>query len=311
MNEPIAYLQGSWLPLSQASVSVLDGGFVQGVTIAEQLRTFGGQLFRLERHLERLSRSLSIVGVDPGLTLEKIAELAHETIARNRQLVEPADDLGLTMFVTPGVYATFSALARQPGPAVGIHAQPLPFFQWHEKYATGESLVVTDVMQVPGACWPTELKCRSRMHYFLADKRAREIEPGARALMLDETGHVTEASTANVVIYRTSEGLVSPPRESILPGVSVAVLEELAATLAIPFVHRRLLPVDFETADEVLLCSTSPCVWSVTRVNGKAISAGKPGPIAARLQAAWSDLVGLDIVAQARQFATRAFPQKS
>lgn len=309
MNEPIAYLQGSWVPLSQAAVSVLDGGFVQGVTIAEQLRTFGGKLFRLEKHLQRLSRSLSIVGVDPGLKLDEIGALAHETIERNRGLVDAGDDLGLTMFVTPGVYSTFSSLARQPGPAIGIHAQPLPFFQWHEKYDTGESLVVTEVMQVPGACWPTELKCRSRMHYFLADKRARELLPGARALMLDEHGQVTEASTANVLIYRATEGLVSPPRESILPGVSVAVLEELAAKISLPFVHRTLEVHDFMSADEVILCSTSPCVWSVTRLNNRPVADGKPGPVVGKLQSAWSQLVGLDIVAQAHHYASREFPK--
>jgi branched-chain amino acid aminotransferase len=305
MPEPIAYLNGQWLPVSQAAVSVYDGGFMQGVTVAEQLRTFGGKLFRLDLHLDRLARSLAIVGVNPGLSREDFERIATELAAQNHKLLDPADDLGLSIFVTPGAYASFAAAARHQGPTVGIHTQPLPFATWASKYETGESLVVTDIQQVPAACWPAELKCRSRMHYYLADKRAREREPGSRALLLDERGFVIEASTANILVYYRDVGLVSPPRERILPGVTAAVIEVLAGRIDIAFSRRDLTVDDVAAADEVLLCSTSPCIWPVTRLNGRPIADGKPGPIGRQLQAAWSDLVGLDIVAQARRFAAR------
>lgn len=305
MVEPIAYLNGQRIPASRIAVSATDAGFIQGVTVAEQLRTFGGKLFRLDLHLARLRRSLEIVGVDPGLSNSEFTQIATEIAAHNHRLLDPADDLGLTIFVTPGIYPVYAAASSQRGPTVGIHTYPLPFGQWAHKYERGESLVVTDVMQVPTRCWPPELKCRSRMHYYLADKQAREIEPGARALLLDEGDAVTEASTANVLIYRQAEGLISPPKEHILPGVTVAVIEELARQLGIPFVHREMYVPDVASADEVLLCSTSPCVWSVSRLNGHPIGSGKPGPISLRLRAAWNLMVGLDIEAQARSFATR------
>ena len=305
MSEPLAYLNGRYLPFSHAAVSVTDGGFVQGVTVAEQLRTFGGSLFRLEQHLARLARSLAIVGIELGMPVEKLGEIARELAAKNHALLDAADDLGLSMFVTPGQYSTFAAGGVAPGPTVGLHTYPLPFHLWHEKYERGESLVVTDVMQVPSACWPTELKCRSRMHYYLADKQARQQEPGARALMLEERGFVTEASTANVLVYYRDVGLVSPPKEMILPGVSAATVEELAGRLGIPFSFRSLTVDDVAAADEVLLCSTSPCVWPVTRLNGRPIRDGKSGDIGRRLLAAWSELVGIDIQRQAKQFLNR------
>lgn len=303
--EPLAYLNGRWLPLSQAAVGVFDVGFVQGVTVAEQLRTFGGKLFRLEQHLARLARSLEIVGVTLGMPLAEVGQIATELAEQNAKLLDVADDQGVTIFVTPGAGPAFAKLAGRAGPTVGIHTQPLPFGQWAEKYRTGESLVVTDVLQVPEACWPAELKCRSRMHYFLADQQARAIEPGARALLLDERGLVTEASTANVLIYVEREGLLSPPKESILPGITVAAVEELAGQCGIAFNHRDLATDDLAQAAEVLLCSTSPCVWSVTRLNGRAIGDGQPGPIAWQLRAAWSAMVGFDIEQQAQRFAQR------
>jgi len=303
MNEPLAYLNGRYLPLSQAVLPVTDGGFVQGVTVAEQLRTFGGKLFRLEQHLSRLARSLAIVGIELGMPLEDLAETARELAAKNHGLLNSGDDLGLSMFVTPGPYSTFSGGSPTTGPTIGMHTYPLPFHLWHEKYERGESLVVTSVMQVPSACWPTELKCRSRMHYYLADKQARQIEPGARALMLEERGFVTEASTANILVYYRDVGLVSPPKEMILPGVSAAVVEELAGNLRIPFSFRPLTVDDVAAAEEALLCSTSPCVWPVTRLHGGPIGDGKPGEVARKLLTAWSELVGVDIAAQARRFA--------
>jgi branched-subunit amino acid aminotransferase/4-amino-4-deoxychorismate lyase len=186
-----------------------------------------------------------------------------------------------------------------------MHTYALPFHLWAKKYELGESLRVTNIRQVPPECWPVELKCRSRMHYYLADREARLVEPGARALLLNEAGYVTEASTANMLVYSQGKGIISPPLEMILPGVTVAAVAELARTLGIPFQEQPLVENDVATADEVLLCSTSPCVWSVTKLNGHPIGTGRPGPIASQLQTAWSNMVGLDIVAQAHRFSVR------
>jgi branched-chain amino acid aminotransferase len=172
-------------------------------------------------------------------------------------------------------------------------------------YDEGQTLVTTSVRQVPSECWPAELKCRSRMHYYLADHEARVKEPGARALLLDLHGRVTEASTANLFIYNQGEGLISPPRERILPGISMAVLEELAAGLKLPFLHRDLSVAEVAAAEEVMLCSTSPCVWPCVRLNGRQIGSGRAGKVARLLLAAWSELVGIDIPGQSQRFASR------
>jgi len=304
-QEPLAYLNGRYVPLSQAAIGVFDVGFLQGVTVAEQLRTFGGRLFRLDLHLARLARSLELIGVEPDMPVGEIGKIATALVEQNRVLLDPDDDLGATIFVTPGMSPTYAAVAPDTGPTVCVHTQPLTFGAWAVKYETGDSLVVTDIRHVPAECWPPELKCRSRMHFYLADKQARERERGARALLLDERGFVTEASTANVVVYHADRGLISPPREHILPGVTVAVLEELASQLGLAFGHNELRVDDVADADEVLLCSTSPCIWSVTRLNGQPMSGGKPGPVSRRLRQAWGEMVGLDIEAQARRFASR------
>jgi branched-chain amino acid aminotransferase len=305
MTEPIAYLNGSLITTSQAAVPVSDAGFVLGVTVAEQLRTFNGKLFRLDEHLVRLERSLAIVGVDPGHSQAELADIAQRLVEHNHKLLSPGDDLGLTMFVTPGPYPTMVADPAAIGPTVCLHTFPVPFRLWASKYREGEALCTTAVEQVSTRSWPAELKCRSRMHYFLADRQARTTYPGARAVMLDEDGMVTESTTANVLIYRQDEGIVTPPAAKILPGISLAVLKELAQKMGIRFRERNLAPHDLAAADEVLLCSTSPCVLPVTKFNGQPIGAGVPGKVHGQLLAAWSQLVGLDIGAQAQRFMTR------
>ena len=294
MNQAWAYLNGMFVPAAEVALAADDAGFLWGATVTERLRTFGGELFRLPAHLERLARSMEIVGIDPGMDQAALGEVAAELVRRNFAQVAEGDDLGLVIFATPGR----EGAAR---PTVCLHTTPLAHETWAEKYEHGDALVVTPIEQVSARCWPPELKCRSRMHYYLADREAARIDPGSRALLLDAEGHVVEASTANVVIFRQGEGLISPPRNRVLPGISLAVLEELAAAENIPFSHRDLRPEDVATADEVLLTSTSSCLLPVTRFNKTAVGSGKPGPMFQRLVRAWSKSVGVDFVAQTRE----------
>jgi len=304
MSEPLAYLNGRFVPLSQAVLPVYDAGFVLGATISEQLRTFGGRLFRLDEHLERMARSLQVIGVRPQMSLEQLGEAALELVANNYSLLAAGDDLGLSMFITPGPYATLSG-GDASGPTVGLHTYPLPFSMWANKYQSGESLAITEIEQVSARSWPTSMKCRSRMHYYLADQRARALQPPARALMLDERGNACETSTANLLLHVRGTGLISPPRASILPGITLAATLELAAAAGISCVERDINPADVASADEVLLTSTPNCLLPATRFNGAPIGSGEPGPAFARLLRAWNDSVGLDIAAQARAFVAR------
>ncbi len=315
MEQPIAFLDGRWIPASAAAVPVDDAGFVLGAAVTEQLRTFAGKLFRLDGHLARLARSLEIVGLAPGMTLAQLAAAAEKLAAHNHRLMAPDDDLRLSIVVTPGSHPAYGPPLRQPlsqragqftaqssAPMVCLHTHPLAFHLWAGKYRSGQALATTGVRQVPEQCWPAELKCRSRMHYYLADRAAAAADPEARALLLDAQGFVTEASTANLLIYRRGEGIVSPPWNKVLHGISVSVAAELARQLDIPYHHRDLTPDEVAAADEAMLTSTSTCILPVTRLSGRPIGTGLPGKVFSKLLAAWSEMVGLDIAAQAGKF---------
>jgi diguanylate cyclase (GGDEF)-like protein len=310
MSEPLAYLNGQLIPACQAVLPVYDAGFVLGSTVTEQLRTFGGKIFRLADHLDRLKHSLQISGIRTEESIEDLAEIAGRLVAGNVEFSDSQDDIGLCVFITPGPYVAM-AEGRTSGPTVCMHTYRLPFGLWSEAYKRGISLRTTGIKQVPRDCWPAELKCRSRMHYYLADRLAAQAEPGSRALLLGDDGFVCETSTANVVAYDPTEGLISPPQEKVLPGISLHVAEELAKQLGIGWKHRDFTVDELARAEEAFLTSTPNCILPVTRLNGAPIGAGKSGLIFARLLLAWNDLVGLDIAAQARQFANRPQPSQT
>ncbi|MCC9609280.1 aminotransferase class IV [Blastopirellula sp. JC732] len=303
MTSPIAFHTGRWIPQSELTVPIDDIGFVMGTTVVEQLRTFGGKVFRLEQHLARLRDSLTIVGLEIPFSDADLSQAVQEIIAHNHPLLTPGDDLGVGMFITPGNM-------EHPGqqPMVCIHTRPIAFGTFAGKFVSGQALVVPATRQTPVECWPRQLKVRSRVHYYLADLEARKIEPKARAVLLDMDGYVMEATTANMVVYFAGEGLVAPPRELVLPGISIAALEELAKSQGIPFSHRLMTPDDVAKADEILLTSTSPCVLPCHRWNGRPVGGGVPGPVFEHLITAWSDSVGLDIRGQAAKFAVRDVP---
>jgi branched-subunit amino acid aminotransferase/4-amino-4-deoxychorismate lyase len=123
--------------------------------------------------------------------------------------------------------------------------------------------------------------------------------------MLDRDGFVTEASTANLLIYRAEEGLISPPPGKILHGISMMELLDIAADLRISCVSRNFTPEEVASAGEVILSSTPFSLLPCTRFNGRPIADGRPGEIYHRLLAAWSEIVGVDIVRQAERFCAR------
>jgi branched-subunit amino acid aminotransferase/4-amino-4-deoxychorismate lyase len=291
-----AFLNGEWILEHDLAIGVNDIGFALGVTVTERLRTFGGQIFRLDQHLQRMASSLQIVGLDAPAIVRQLEQAIGDYRNRHAAQIADGDDWAIVAFATPGD-------GREP--TTVVHGFPLPFASWAAEFDIGVPVYTSDHRQVPPNCWPAELKCRSRMHYYLADQQARKHNPRARAILLDQLGFVGEASTANLVVYRRGEGLLTPCFDRVLPGVSVAVVEELAADLGIPFTQRDITLDELRSADEVWLSSTSICVLPVVECDGQPIADGTPGDVYRKLLAAWGALVGIDIAEQAKRLASR------
>lgn len=305
MSEPIVYLNGKFVPASQAHLAIFDAGIVLGATVTEMIRTFQRQLFRMDDHLRRLSRSLKYVRFQIGMSMDELGQAARHVVQQNSQWLDAGEELGLVIFVTAGEFATYagsSVGSVRTTPTVCAHTFPLPFEMWAEKMQTGAHLVTPSIRHVPPQCFDPKMKYRSRMHYYLADQEARAVDPDASALLLDLDGNVTETSGANFLIVEDGT-IVSPTERNILPGISRSVVFQLAEKLGIPCVNRDFQVFNVINADEALLATTPYCVMPVTRINRLTIGSGKPGPIVRRLLEAWSREVGVDIVDQIHSIA--------
>lgn len=307
MTEPIAYLNGEIIPARDAKLNIFDAGVVLGATVTEMARTFRHKLFRIEEHLDRLQHSLNYVRFDIGMSLEKLASILQEIADKNTQFIEPDDDLGLVLFITAGgipAYAASPEIEVPTTPTICAHTFPLSFANWDDQMKLGMHVVTPSIRHIPPQCFASNMKCRSRMHLYLADKEAQLADPKAVALLLDLEGNVTETSRANFMIVENGT-IVSPPLSNILPGISRATVIDLAKKIGIPFEERNFQVFHVINADEAFTCSTPYCMMPVTQINGLNIGTGKPGPVFEKLITAWSEDVGLDILKQIHDGALR------
>jgi branched-subunit amino acid aminotransferase/4-amino-4-deoxychorismate lyase len=297
VTEPLVYLNGRTIPASEAHLPLYDAGLVQGATVSEMARTFRHRPFRLGDHLDRLFRSLRYARLDMGLSMDDLLAISGDLVAHNARLLPEGGDLGIIQFVTAGEVRTYAGMMNRPPrttPTVCVHTFPLMFELYARKMQAGAHLVTPSIRHLPPACGDPHMKCRSRMHFYLADREAQLVDPEASALLLDLDGHVTETNTANFLMVERGV-LVSPRLVNILPGISRATVLDLAGKLGIPFEERDLSVLDVLNADEAFTTSTPYCLMPVTKINGVWIGDGRPGPMYRRLLSAWSQEVGMDI----------------
>ena len=307
MAETLVYLNGNLVPASQAHLAIYDAGVVLGATVTEMTRTFQQVPYRLEEHIDRLFRSLKYTRMEIGTSKTELAAMSRELVAHNARLADPQDELGLIHFVTAGefpIYAGSAGRGARTTPTVCAHTFPIPFEFWAGKLQTGAHLVTPSIRHVPPQCYDPKMKYRSRMHYYLADKEAQLVDPDAAALLLDLQGNVTETGGANFLIVERGV-IVSPTLVNTLPGISRAMVIELAGKLGIPFVEKDIQVHSVMNADEAFTSTTPYCLLPVTKINGVTIGDGRPGPVFQRLLAAWSAEVGVDIPRQILEGAAR------
>ncbi|MFQ5860548.1 MAG: aminotransferase class IV [Dehalococcoidia bacterium] len=293
--ERVGYLNGEFVPQSQMLISVEDRGFHFGDTVYDVERTFNGQVFRLREHMERLYRSLAAVRMDPGLGLKEMERLTLEVVERNEPLREPGGDYVVRQFVTRGCGA--SALDQAP-PTVGIFVSPINFTRFAPLFKKGGAHVVFPrTRSYPPEALDPKVKHYSRMNFVLAELEAADVDPEAFPVLLDTEGNITEHVRMN--FFLLTNGVLRSPRErAILQGISRMTVLELAKNLGIPTVEEDLQPYHAYTADEAFLTSTQPCILPVGRIDNRPLRQQAPGPVVQQLLAAWSELVGVDIVGQ-------------
>lgn len=293
-QERVAYINGEIVPESQAKVSIRDRGFVYGDAVFDTTRTFGGRIFKLKEHLDRLYNSLKYMRIDPGLTKDQMADLTMQVLNANLPLLDPQDDYWVTQRVTRGVRGE----EGQQRPTVVIECTPLPFKARARYYRDGLPVVTPSIRRTPPESVSPRAKVHNYINLVLAELEVKAQAPDAWAILLDTNGNLSEGIGSNFFVVKN--GVVMTPREQyVLGGISRQTVIELAQELSIEVREADIDLFDAYTADEAFVTSTSFCICPVSTLNGAAIGDGKvPGPVTDRLQKAYSGLVGIDIVGQ-------------
>lgn len=294
-NRRTAWYNGGFLPEDEVRVPFRDRGFVYGDAVFDTARSFAHRLFRVREHVDRLYRSLRYLRIDPGLSPGRMIEITEETFERNRHLLGADDDYWVTQRVSRGVKAVEGEPAAQEGPTVIVECQPLPLRERAALFRDGIRIVTPSVRRTAPEALSPRAKTQNYLNLLQADLEVQALDPGAWAILLDAEGHLAEGMGSNLFLVR--DGMLVTPRERfVLPGVSRAVVIELAGRHGVACQEADLDLYDALTADECFLTSTSLCLCPVSRINGQPIAA--PGPVTRRLTDAYATLVGCDFVAQ-------------
>ena len=298
-----AYFNGEWIPYKDIRISPDDRGFMVADVVFDIGRTFNGVPFVLDRHIDRLYRSLKFLRIDCGLTPREMTSLCVEGVRRNEEHLDSVGDFAIHPFVTRGMQAS---RVGEAGPAtVCIGIKPVAFASFAHFYNEGAHGVIARTRSYSSQFIDPKVKHHSRLNFVQAELEVADVDPDAQPILLDDAGNLTEGIGYNVFLVKDGV-LMTPTDRSILQGVSRGVLIELAERLDIPFSEEDLQPYDLYTADEVFFSRTSPRIVPVSRVDNRMVGEECPGPVTRQLLSAHSEMVGVDIVDQAMHFANLA-----
>ena len=307
--ERLVYVNGEYVPESEAKISIFDSALMFGDMVFEMTRTFNQKHFKMREHLERLYNSIKMIKIPIDITIDEMEELVCETDRMNEGAFEPHDERRVMINVSRGPLSIYRGVfGGKIEPTVVISIFPL---KWTvgavgQLYEEGIHAYTPAQRQIPAQLLDPKLKNRSRLHYLMANIQVgTHNDPYGWALLLDPDGFICEGTGSNFFAVKDGKLLTPEPR-NILRGISRQYVLELAQDLGIPAEEKNIEVYDVATSNEAFFTSTPFCMTPCTQVNTYTIGDGTMGPVTQRLLAEWSRRVGVDIVEQIRQFAAEA-----
>ena len=267
------YLNGQFLPITEAKISVLDRGFIFGDGVYEVIPVYSRHIFRLPEHLQRLRRSLDSIKLANPYSDAKWSEIIQELVIRN----EPQDQY-LYMHITRGVAKRDHAFPNPTvPPTVFLMSSPLNTPSAEQLHNGIHAITAPDNR------W---LRCDIKAISLLPNVLLRQmaVDAGcAETIMIRNNEFLTEGSASNIFVVKNGV-LLAPPKDNLmLPGITYDVVLELAAANGITHEVRKVLLSELLNADELLLTSSTKEVLAITMLDGKHIGTGKPGPMFTKL----------------------------
>jgi len=271
------YLNGQFVPAEQASVSVLDRGFIFGDGVYEVIPVYGGHLFRLDQHLERLQNSLDAVQITNPLSRDQWNDMLRQLVQQNGD-----GDLSLYLQITRGVAKRDHAFPADVTPTLFAMCNPLvppPAAQLAEGVS---AITVTDTR------WQNcHIKAISLLPNILLRQQA--IDAGSAEAILIRDGEATEGAASNLFIVKDNTVITPAKGPLLLPGITRDLILELAQAYDIRTQEKSISRADLFAADEIWLSSSTKEILPVTRLDAQPVGNGLPGPLWQRMITLFQD----------------------
>ena len=275
----IAYVNGKFMPIEEAVVSIDDRGYQFADGVYEVIGTYGGRPYAMEEHLQRLERSLRELYIDVdirenGLDLERLVTEGMERSGFGETFIY--------IQITRGVAPRNHAFPDPPPPPTVVMTFKEAWRQSPERYETGTKVITT-----PDLRWKRcDIKSISLLGNILAKEEAHRAG-ASEALLFDAQGRITEGSSTSAFCAIDGEIRTAPTGPHILPSITRNILLSLIRELAIPVREEFFTREELLAADEVFIAGTTLEAMPVVEVDGKIIGDGKPGPLTRRVREAF------------------------
>jgi len=280
----IVYLNGEFIPLAEARISVLDYGLLFGYALFETMHAYNSTVFRMDGHLERLKKSADKLGI--AIDIGVLRKAIIDTLSVNR-----LKEARVRLILSAGKGKQIIDLSSCTGPTFLVMATPhIPIAAGI--YERGYRIIVSDIHRDSRS--PIHgMKKTDYMENILARQTAKNA--GADdALFLNERGNVTEGTTNNIFLVMNNKLITPPVSSGILPGITRDVVLELASQSFLTTGEADFNKEELADADEVFLTSSMMEIMPVTMIDGKVIGSGQPGETTRRLMQAYKALVNTE-----------------
>ena len=274
------YLDGKFVDEKDAKVSVFDHGLLYGDGVFEGIRLYGGNIFRLDEHLERLEYSAKAIMLKLPLSRPELSEATCETCRQNG-----LTDAYIRLVVTRGVGDLGISPWLCAKPSMFIIASKIALYP-KEHYDNGLAIVTVPTRRINPAALPSTVKSLNYMNNILGKIEAKQF--GAlEAIMLNEQGYVAECTADNIFIVHKGEIITPAASQGALKGITRSTIFSIGQELGVPVRESDMTRYDVWVADECFLTGSGAEVIPVVKLDGREIGTGKPGPITQQVLAAF------------------------
>ena len=280
----IVFMNDRLVPEDEARVIVFYHGLLYGDGVFEGMRSYSSRVFRLDAHIDRLWESAQAICLKIPLTKEAVAQAVNDTLAANGLA-----DGYVRLLVTRGAGTLGLDPNRTKNPQVIVIADTISLYP-REHYEKGLRIVTAATQRTQAAALSPRIKSLNYLNNIMA--KLEGLQAGCvEALMLNHKGEVAECTGDNIFVVRKGLLLTPPPDAGILEGITRGAVMELARSAGIDCREATLTRHDLYTAEECFLTGTAAEVIPVVEIDGRSIGTGRPGPVTAKLLAAFHALV--------------------